>query len=125
MIFGHGTDIIEVKRIEEKLLRQKGMKEKLYSEAEIVYCESKHNPMQSYAARFASKEAFFKALGTGWRGKCKWTEIEILPDELGKPHLNLKGKALEIVNSFNIIGLHVSQSHVEEYATSVVILETK
>ncbi|MBP7870250.1 MAG: holo-ACP synthase, partial [Candidatus Saccharicenans sp.] len=77
MIFGVGVDIIEVDRIEDKLSRTPGLKDKLYTPVEIGYCESKKFPAQHYAARFAAKEAFLKALGTGWSRGVKFSEIEI------------------------------------------------
>ena len=67
MIFGIGTDLIEVARIAEKMEKKAGFKELVFSADEIIYCEARTFKYEHYAARFAAKEAFLKALGTGWR----------------------------------------------------------
>ena len=83
MIIGVGTDIIEVERV-KKAIEKNELKLKAYTEREIAYCQLDKTG-QSYAARAAGKEAFFKALGTGWRDKMQITEVEILNDELVSP----------------------------------------
>ena len=122
MITGLGTDIIETKRI-EKAMQSSGFKEKIFSESEISYCERKANKFESFAARFAAKEAFFKALGTGWRGAMAFNEVEIINDELGKPAIQLLGGAAKIAKEKKITTIHVSLSHVKEMAVATVILE--
>lgn len=121
MIFGIGTDIIEVERV-NKAVQKEAFKHKLYSEREIAYCET-NRKAESYAARFAGKEAFFKALGTGWRDGMGLTEVEILNDELGKPYIELSGKTKEIVVEKGIKNVHISLSHTKESAIAFVILE--
>lgn len=123
MIFGIGTDIIEVKRIEEKLIRTGGLKAKIFTPREIAYCESKHRPAMHFAARFAAKEAFLKAMGTGWTGGHKFSEIEIIDDELGKPELYVYGKVKEFCYQNRLSRFEVSLSHIKDLATAVVILE--
>jgi holo-[acyl-carrier protein] synthase len=123
LITGIGTDIIEVKRIEERLSQQAGLKTGLFTLAEIAYCESKKFPYQHFAARFSAKEAFFKALGTGWRHGMKYTEIEIINDELGKPILESHGKVKEELQKRNIGQAHVSLSHLKDMANAMVVLE--
>lgn len=123
MILGVGTDIIEVERIRKNIENGSHFKEKVFSKNEIDYCEKKSNKAESYAARFAAKEAFFKALGTGWRNGMSFKEVEIMNNELGKPQINLYGKAKEIAEKQNISNIHVSVSHIKEIASSVVILE--
>ena len=124
MIFGVGTDIIEVARVEQKLTRTEGLKKKLFTEIEAAYCESKHRPALHYAARFAAKEAFLKAMGTGWSGGHKFDEIEIVNDPLGKPELFVSGKVREFCGARGVVRMSVSLSHVKEMAAAVVILET-
>ncbi len=92
MIYGTGIDIIEVKRVKNQLIRNEGLREKIYTQKEITYCESKRHSYRYYAARFAAKEAFFKALGTGWRYGFEFKEIEISNNELGKPEITCSGK---------------------------------
>ena len=96
MIIGIGTDIAEVARI-SKSIENISFKEKVFSKVEIAYCEAKANKAESFAARFAAKEAFFKALGTGWRGGMAFNEVEVMNDELGKPSLNILGTTAEII----------------------------
>ena len=124
MIFGVGTDIIEVARVEEKLARTEGLKRKLFTDTETAYCESKHRPALHYAARFAAKEAFLKAMGTGWSGGHRFDEIEIVNDSLGKPELFVRGKVREFCVAKGIVRMSVSLSHVREMAMAVVVLET-
>ncbi len=78
---------------------------------------------QSYAARFAAKEAFLKALRTGWRGKITWHDIEIYNDEFGAPSLEIKGAAKKILENFGADKIHLSMSHTTEHVTATVILE--
>ncbi len=122
MIIGIGTDIAETARI-AKSIESKSFKERVFSKSEISYCEKKTNPAESFAARFAAKEAFFKALGTGWRGGLAFNEVEIVNDELGKPSLNVFGKTAKIISEKNIKSMHVSLSHTKETAIAVVVLE--
>ncbi len=123
MIFGIGTDIIEVSRVEEKLLRTGGLKEKLYTPLEIAYCESKHRPALHFAARFAAKEACLKAMGTGWSGGHKFTEIEVVNDSRGKPDLVVTGSVRRFFDERGVSGAHVSLSHIRDLAHAVVVLE--
>lgn len=122
MIIGIGTDIAEVARI-AKSIENNSFKEKVFSKTEIIYCEAKANKAESFAARFAAKEAFFKALGSGWRGGMAFNEVEVLNDELGKPSLNILGKTSEIVSEKKIKNIHVSLSHTKEIAMAMVVLE--
>ncbi|PLW94911.1 MAG: holo-[acyl-carrier-protein] synthase [Marinilabiliales bacterium] len=124
MIFGIGTDIIEVKRIKKRLEDNDALRLKLYTEAEQKYCESGNVvKYQSYAARFAAKEAFFKALGTGYRYGMAFHEIEVLNDELGKPFIKPHGKVKEYLESNKVSHIHLTISHVKKMANAFVVLE--
>ncbi len=124
MIFGIGIDILEVERLEKQISKvNEGFLQRVFTEVEISYCEQKRNKSQHYSARFAAKEAFFKAIGTGWRHGLKWQDIEILNDELGKPGILLRGKAKTFIEEKKIKNIHLSISHVKEIAVAVVILE--
>lgn len=122
MILGLGTDIAEVARI-AKSVEDIRFKERVFSPAEIAYCESRAHKNESFAARFAAKEAFFKALGTGWRGGLAFNEVEIQNDELGKPTLHFIGTTAEILIEKKIRSIHVSLSHTKETAIATVIIE--
>ena len=99
MIIGIGTDIIEIERVGKAILKE-AFKKKIFTEREIAYCESQKKD-ESFAARFAAKEAFFKAMGTGWRDGMGITEVEILNDDLVKPkkYLNKRGGPISIYPS--------------------------
>lgn len=125
MIYGIGTDIIEVSRIQKVMERDIGFREKIFSEGEIAYCEKMKNKYQHYAARFSAKEAFMKALGTGWRDGIRFVEVEVVHDPLGKPLLMLSGKAKELAEKAGMGEMHVSLSHVKEIASAVVVVEKK
>ncbi|HHV96330.1 MAG TPA: holo-ACP synthase [Clostridiaceae bacterium] len=122
-----GIDIIEVDRI-RKAIEKRGnsFKNKVFTENEISYCESKNaSRYQSFAARFAAKEAASKALGTGFGGKISLKDIEIVNDSSNKPHLVLKGNAKELYDGMNAKSISVSLSHCKEYAIAQVIIETE
>ena len=125
MIYGIGTDIIEVSRIQKVMERDLGFREKIFSEGEIAYCERMKNKYQHYAARFSAKEAFMKALGTGWRDGIRFVEIEITHDPLGKPLLVLTGKAKELAGKAGMGEMHVTLSHVKEVASAMVVVEKR
>jgi holo-[acyl-carrier protein] synthase len=125
LIFGIGTDIIEVRRVGDKLARTKRLKEKVFTPREIEYCEARKMSAQHFAARFSAKEAFLKAMGTGWSGGSKFDEIEVRNDALGKPKLFVHGKVKEFCEAHGITGMEVSLSHIKDLAQAVVVLETK
>lgn len=117
-----GTDIIEIERIKRSIdsLGEKFIK-KIYTENEIAYCESKNKQKyQHYAARFAAKEAAFKAISETLKNKydLDWKDYETVCDPEGRPHINIKG-----INMEKIENIDISLSHCKEYAiASVVIL---
>lgn len=123
MIIGTGIDIIEVQRVAEKVNKENGFREKVFSKAEIAYCERTADAAQHYGARFAAKEAFLKACGGGLMLGYDLNEIEIRNDDQGKPEFLLSGnfKVLAIQRGWNRI--HVSLSHVQAMACAVVIIE--
>ena len=98
--------------------------ERVYTPAEREYCDAKGAAAaQSYAGRFAAKEAFLKAIKTGWRGKITWHDIEILNDADGVPSLYVKGEAARILAERGAEIAHLSISHTTEHAVAHVILE--
>lgn len=123
MIFGIGTDIIEVERIRKTIDQNKNIKKKLFTDKEIQYCEAKNTFAESFSARFSAKEALFKALGTGWRNGFQFTEVEVITNKLGKPEIVLHGKTKEYVGKLGITKIHLSLSHQKNYATAFVVLE--
>ena len=123
MILGVGIDMIELDRVMEKIDKNNGFKEKVFSENEIAFCESKTNQKENYAARFAAKEAFLKATGLGLMLGNQLSDIEVVNDDRGKPSISLKGefKIKSIENNWNKI--HLSLSHLQNIACAVVIIE--
>jgi len=98
--------------------------ERVFTAHEREYCESKGVvAFQSYAARFAAKEAFLKALKTGWRGKIGWQDIEVVQSDDGAPSLNVTGEAKLILKQLGADAIHISLSHTADHAIAQVILE--
>ena len=121
MIIGLGTDIIEIERV-KKAVGKKHFTDNVYTEIEQAYCESRgKNSAASYAARFAAKEAFFKALGTGI--VTRLTDVEVVNDERGAPKINLRGRALTLAQAAGVEKIFVTLSHSREFATAVCALE--
>jgi holo-[acyl-carrier protein] synthase len=124
MIYGVGIDMIETARVEKQLLRSERFRDRIFSPFEIEYCESKKNKAQNYAARFAAKEAFMKALGLGWRKGLSFKDIEIRNDDLGKPSIVLYGMARELADERKIKNIQISLTHLKDIAGANVTLET-
>lgn len=124
MIISIGIDIVEVYRIRETIERTPRFAERVFTPAERAYCDGKGAASaQSYAARFAAKEACLKALQTGWRGKITWQDIEIVSDELGVPRLLLIGEAGRLFEKMGADRVHLSMSHTTEHAVAQIIFE--
>lgn len=125
MIVSIGIDIIEVKRIREVLIRTPRFRERVFTEAEQAYCESRGAvAAQHYAARFAAKEAALKALQTGWRGGISWQDVEIAARENGAPYLILHGQVRGIFEKSSATAAHLSIAHTTEHAIAQVVLES-
>ena len=117
-----GTDLIEIARIKDAIEKE-GFKERVYTEKEIEYCESKNvQKYQSYSGRFAAKEPIFKALSTLIKDKykIKWTDFEIINGKKGKPNVQIN---TNILDKSLIKNIDISISHCKEYATAVCIIE--
>ena len=124
MIVAIGIDLAEISRLEEKLARNDTrFRDRVFTPAEIAYCEKRASRFASYAVRFAAKEAAMKALGTGWAEGVGWQEIEIVNNEAGAPTISFSGRALERFNELGATRAHVSLSHSRDMAIAQVILE--
>ncbi len=121
-IIGHGIDLVENARI-GKLLRDHPDRflDRVLTPAERAYCERHKFPLPHVAGRFAAKEAILKVIGTGWRGGIAWTDIEILNDEAGQPHVTLAGHTREIADRLGISRILISITHTENYAAASAI----
>src|SRR5580765_3986585 len=102
MVTGVGIDMIETQRVKAKISKESGFREMVFSANEIKYCEAKTNKFEHYAARFAAKEAFFKALGTGWKNGTSCNEVEITNEDSGKPELVLFGETEKTIATMSI-----------------------
>lgn len=126
MIVGTGVDIVETRRIEEVFERHgERFAKRLYTPGEIAYCEGFKNKAERFAARFAAKEAAFKALGTGWRDGVRWLDVEVTHLASGKPELRLTGRALEVAHEMRVARTSVSISHSDRYVVAQVIFESE
>ena len=125
MIVGSGVDLCEVPRIESAIARH-GQRfiERVFTEREIEYAESKANCYERYAARFAAKEAGMKALGTGWRGGIRWRDFEVANLSSGRPTLRFHGKAAELAEKLGVHNIALSITHTAGQALAMVILES-
>lgn len=124
MIVGTGVDIAETSRLEEGLERHgERFTKRLFTPAEVAYCERFKNRGERYAARFAAKEAAFKALGTGWGSGVRWLDVEITHQPSGKPELVLTGRAQEVARGLGVTRMAVSISHSDRYVVAQVISE--
>ena len=125
-ILGTGIDIVETNRLKKLLLKKKSnFKNKIFTNNEIAYCEKKSNITNCYSKRFAAKEAFVKALGTGFRKNINFKDIEVVKNHYGKPYLIInkkvinKIKTLFKVKKFNVL---LSISDETKYAIASVII---
>lgn len=121
MIIGNGVDIIEVERIEKNIQNERFLR-KIYTENEIDYLKLRKLNPQTAAGLFAAKEAVSKCLGTGF-STFGPSDIEIFKNENGKPHVKLMNNALKISEKNNIERIHLSISHIKDYAIAYAIAE--
>jgi holo-[acyl-carrier protein] synthase len=120
-IFGIGIDLVKVARVKDALERfPKRFRARVFTPSEVAFCESLADKYPSYAGRFAAKEAFSKALGTGLRGAIGWNEIDILDNEKTRPTIRVSGRAEKILAGRRV---HLSISHLPDYATAIVVIE--
>jgi holo-[acyl-carrier protein] synthase len=125
MIVGLGLDIAEIDRIEAAIARHGApFLERLFTPAEVAYCERYKNRYERYAARFAAKEAAMKALGTGWSRGVRWRDIEVTREAGGKPTLVLAGVAREIADRLGVKHIAMTITHSGNLALAQVIFES-
>lgn len=127
-IYGIGTDLVEVERIEKSLVQHgERFRDRIFTSGEIAYCESlaEQAMYRSYAARFAAKEALSKAFHTGIGPEFDWVELEIVRSEEGAPSVALHGRATDFCQRLALGTIHVSLSHTGSHATAYAIVETK
>jgi holo-[acyl-carrier protein] synthase len=125
MIIGLGIDIVDQIRIRKGIEKHgESFINRLFTSKEIAYCQRYRDSTERYAGKFAVKEAFMKAIGTGLSQQVTFKDIEVLNKDSGAPYIITHGKTEQIVKQLNATKVHVSLSHVTEIAAAVVILET-
>ena len=118
----HGIDLVEISRIRNMLEKHgEHFLKRVYTEAEVKIAGDNKKTAEKLAGRFAAKEAIFKLVGTGLRGKMNWTDIEVLPDHLGKPNVSLSGHTAEKAASLGISEIAISITHTSELAMASVM----
>src|SRR5262245_55258358 len=124
MIVGIGIDVIQNERIRESI-EKFGARflSRIYTEIETGYCNNCVHPDIHFAARFAAKEAAFKALGTGWAAGVKWKDVEVERLASGQPEIHLHGQALERATALGATRFHVSLTHDQLVSCAVVIFD--
>lgn len=124
MIHGIGIDTVEIARFRRFLDESNSaIIDRLFSEAERERCSARKDAASCYAARFAAKEAFLKALGTGLRDGISWHDVEVGNDDLGKPELRLSGRAGDLFRENGLTAAFLSLSHDGGHAVAMVVLE--
>jgi holo-[acyl-carrier protein] synthase len=125
VIVGMGIDVAEVDRIRAVVEAQaERFLKRVYTPAEVAYCEQFKNKYERYAGRFAVKEAAMKALGTGWSRGVRWVDVEVVRQRGGRPTLELKGEAKNIADRMGVKHIAVSITHTAEQAFAQVIFES-
>jgi|SRR5580692_218947 holo-[acyl-carrier protein] synthase len=124
MIVGSGIDLVEIARIQQSLERfGQRFLDRVYTAAEQAYCQRKRNAGESFAARFAAKEAGAKALGTGISHGVNWLEIEVVRERGGRPTLRFQGRAAQIAAQLGVARAALSLTHTRDLAMASVVLE--
>ncbi|HEY7163694.1 MAG TPA: holo-ACP synthase [Candidatus Binatia bacterium] len=129
MIVSVGIDLIEVERIKTALSDPRTgrrFRDRVYTQGEIQYCEKKNRgKYESYAGRFAVKEAVMKALGRGWGSRVRWLDIEVARARSGKPEIVLHDKTADLANQLGIRRWALSITHTAEHGMAYVVAESE
>ncbi len=120
-VIGIGIDLEEIERVAKVFATPRALT-RVFTPHEIAYCQPKRNRFQHLAARFAAKEALFKALGTGLSGGLHWTDAEVRNEPSGKPYVVLSGAAKEFADRLGVHTILISLSHSRQYAIAQVML---
>jgi len=125
-IVAHGIDLVDCPRIEAMIERHgERFVQRVFTAAEQAYAESNKNKVEKLAGRFAAKEAILKLMGTGWRGKIAWTDIEIINNSSGQPEVTLDGEVEKIADKLGIKHISISITHTANFAIASAVALTK
>ena len=121
-IIAHGIDLVDCPRIEEMIKRHdQRFINRVFTSREQAYADSNKDKVEKYAGRFAAKEAILKLMGTGWRGKIAWTDIEVVNNPAGQPEVTLVGEVKEIAEELGIKHISVSITHTANFAIASAV----
>jgi len=121
-IVAHGIDLVDCPRIEEMIKRHgERFINRIFTAAEQAYAEANKDRIEKLAGRFAAKEAILKLMGTGWRGKIAWTDIEIVNNPAGQPQVTLTGEVKKLAEKFGIKHISVSITHTANFAIASAV----
>ena len=121
-IVAHGIDLVDFPRIEEMVKRHgERFVNRIFTAAEQAYSQASKNGTEKLAGRFAAKEAILKLMGTGWRGKIAWTDIEIVNSPTGQPEVKLSGEVEKIAKKLGIKHISVSITHTGNFAIASAV----
>jgi holo-[acyl-carrier protein] synthase len=124
MLIGTGVDLIEVERIARSIERYgERFLRRVYTDDEIAYCSRKRSGAESFAARFAAKEAGAKALGTGISRGVTWNEFQVVRNPGGRPVLELRGRAAQLAKELGVRAISLSLTHTASLAMATVMME--
>jgi len=122
----HGIDLVDCPRIEEMVKRHgERFINRVFTPVEQAYAKANKNELEKLAGRFAAKEAVLKLVGTGWRGKIAWTDIEVINNSLGQPEIVLKGEVKKIAAGLGITHISVSITHTANFAIASAVALAK
>ncbi len=121
-IIAHGIDLVDCPRIEDMINRH-GMRfiNRVFTAAEQAYADANKDRVEKFAGRFAAKEAILKLMGTGWRGKIAWTDIEVVNNASGQPEVTLDGEVKKIADKLGIKHISVSITHTANFAIASAV----
>ena len=121
-IVAHGIDLVDCPRIEEMLKRHdERFMNRVFTAAEQAYAEQNKDKIEKLAGRFAAKEAILKLMGTGWRGKIAWTDIEVVNNAAGQPEVTLTGEVRKLADGLGIGHISVSITHTGNFAIASAV----
>ncbi|MHC4534959.1 MAG: holo-ACP synthase [Planctomycetota bacterium] len=121
-IVAHGIDLVDCPRIEAMIERHgKRFIQRVFTAAEQAYAEANKNGIEKLAGRFAAKEAVLKLMGTGWRGKIAWTDVEVINNSSGQPEVTLGGEVEKIAGKLGIKHISISITHTANFAIASAV----
>lgn len=124
-MIAHGIDLVDFPRIQELIDRHaERFLDRIFTPAEQEYAGRHRNPVEKYAGRFAAKEAVLKLIGTGWRGKIAWTDIEVANNAAGRPEVTLSGEVKRIADRMRVRQISISITHTANFAIASAVALT-